>query len=294
MSARVFWLRTPPPYCDGDVQRLDDAFHDREVRQLAGARRVEVDDVQRLGALVLPVARQLHRVVAEHGDVVEVTATQAHRLAGLDVDGGEHDHEVPASRWTLATNPASRASPTLELFSGWNCTAQTLSRATAATTCRAIVRRRGDDGRVRGDRGVGVHEVDGGRGRQPAGHARAGRPPVQVVPADVRHLEAGLQALHRAAAARRGPASGRPRRCSRRAAGGRGRRRGTACRPRSARARRPRGRSARAARPRRGRRRRREARRRPRRRTSAALCVTRTSAPLRASALATLARLPMP
>jgi len=119
---------------DGDVQRLDDAFHDREVHELAGACRVEVDDMQRLGALVLPVARQLHRVVAEHGDVVEVTATQAHRLAGLDVDGGEHDHEVPASRWTLATNPASRASPTLELFSGWNCTAQTLSRATAATT----------------------------------------------------------------------------------------------------------------------------------------------------------------
>ena len=59
----------------------------------------------------------------------------------------------------------------------------------------AVVRRRGDDGRVRRDGGVGVHEVDGGRGRQPAGHARAGRPPVQVVPADVRHLEAGLQAL---------------------------------------------------------------------------------------------------
>ena len=61
------------------------------------AGRVEIDHVQRLGALVLPVARQLHRIVAEDGDVVEVTAAQAYRLTSLDVDGGEHDHEVRAS-----------------------------------------------------------------------------------------------------------------------------------------------------------------------------------------------------
>ena len=134
MSARAFWLRMPPPYCTGMSSALTMRSTIGEVGELAGARRVEVDDVQRLGALVLPVARQLHGVVAEDGDVVEVAAAQADRLAGLDVDGGEHDHEVPASRWTLATNSASSASPTLELFSGWNCTAQTLSRATAATT----------------------------------------------------------------------------------------------------------------------------------------------------------------
>ena len=134
MNASAFWRADAAAVLHGDVERLDDALDDREVGELAGARRVEVDDVQRLGALVLPVARQLHGVVAEDGDVVEVAAAQAHRLAALDVDGGEHDHEVPASRWTVATNPASSASPTLELFSGWNCTAQTLSRATAATT----------------------------------------------------------------------------------------------------------------------------------------------------------------
>ena len=268
------------------------SLDDREVGELAGARRVEVDDVQRLRALVLPVARQFHRVVAEHGDVVEVAAPQAHRLAGLDVDGGEHDHDVglPVD---VGDEPRQQGEPD----------ARTLLRVelyrpdVVARYCRhdgtAVVGRRGDHGRVGGDGRVGVHEVDGGRGRQPARHARAGRPPVQVVPADVRHLEAGLQTLDGAARARRGPASGRPRRCSRRAAGGRGRRRGTAYRPRSARARRPPGRSA-------------EPRGRVAERAdagqttpaapaiSAALCVTRTSAPLRASALATLARLPMP
>ena len=81
----------------GDVERLDDALHDREVGEVAGAGRVEVDDVERLGALVLPVPRELHGVVAEDGHVVEVAAPQAHRLAVLDVDGGKHDHEVPAS-----------------------------------------------------------------------------------------------------------------------------------------------------------------------------------------------------
>ena len=68
-----------------------------KLRELAGAGRVEVDHVQRLRALVLPEARELHRVVAEDGDVVEVAAAQAHCLAALDVDGGEDDHEVVAS-----------------------------------------------------------------------------------------------------------------------------------------------------------------------------------------------------
>ena len=83
---------------DRDLERLDDVLDDGEVGELTAARRVEVDDVQSLGALVLPVARQFHGVVAEHRDVVEVAAPQTHRLACLDIDGGEHDHDVPASR----------------------------------------------------------------------------------------------------------------------------------------------------------------------------------------------------
>ena len=166
---------------------------------VSGARRVEVDDVQRLGALVLPVARQLHGVVAEDGDVVEVAAAKAHRLACLDVDGGEHDHEVPASRWTVATNPASKREPDARTLLRMELYRPDVVARYCGDDGAAVLRRRGDDGRVGRDGGVGVHEVDGGRGRQPAGHARAGRPPVQVVPADVRHLEPGLQAFDRAA-----------------------------------------------------------------------------------------------
>src|SRR5665648_778429 len=96
---------------------------------------IEVDDVEGLGALVLPETRQRDRVVAEHGDVVEVAAPQADGLAALDVDSREHDHEARTSILARSTKLASRLRPTRELFSGWNCIAHTLSRATAATTC---------------------------------------------------------------------------------------------------------------------------------------------------------------
>ena len=122
------------------------------VHELPRARRVEIDDVDRLGALRLPVPGKLHGVVGEHGDVVEVAAPQAYRLAVLDVDGREDDHQRPSLGGLgrgrsppspVAAGPAPRAAatkfpssprPAAELFSGWNCTAQTLSRATAATT----------------------------------------------------------------------------------------------------------------------------------------------------------------
>ena len=99
----------------------------------AGASGVQVHDVQGFGALGLPVTGELDGVVAEHRDVLEVAAAQPDRLSALDVDGWEDDH-VAASCVTCATKLARRRSPTDELFSGWNCTAQTLSRARAATT----------------------------------------------------------------------------------------------------------------------------------------------------------------
>ncbi len=124
----------PAAVLNRDVDGLDDTLHDVDVAHLAGARRVEVDDVQRLSTISLPAPRKLHRIVAEHRGVVEVAAPKAHGLAVLDVDSRKDDHEVRTSRWTRCTNPASRRRPARELFSGWNCTAQTLSRATAATT----------------------------------------------------------------------------------------------------------------------------------------------------------------
>ena len=88
------------------VDGVDDALDDLEVGQLAGARRVEVDHVQRLRTLLLPLARQRHRIVAEDGDVLEVSAAQADYLAALDTDGREHDHAGCASS---SSRPAPRA-----------------------------------------------------------------------------------------------------------------------------------------------------------------------------------------
>ena len=102
----------------GDVERRDDAFDGADVGHLAGARRIEVDDVQRLGAFGLPAPRQLHGVIAEHGDVIEVPAPQAYGLAALYVHRRKDDHEACTSLRTRSTNPASRRSPVRELFSG--------------------------------------------------------------------------------------------------------------------------------------------------------------------------------
>ncbi len=124
-----------------DVEGLDDALHDGEVDELAGARGVQVDDVEGLRALVLPEPRQRDRVVAEHGDVVEVAAPQAHGLAALDVDGREDDHEARTSCLARSTKLASRRRPTTELFSGWNCIAHTVIAGDGGDHRAAVVGR---------------------------------------------------------------------------------------------------------------------------------------------------------
>ena len=77
---------------DGDADRVDDGAHDVEVDQGASPSPVEVDDVQRVGPLPLPLARLLHGVVGEDGRIGEVAAPQADGAALLDVDGGEQFH----------------------------------------------------------------------------------------------------------------------------------------------------------------------------------------------------------
>ena len=193
--ARALRVADAAAVLHGDVERLDDALDDLEVGQLARPRGVEVDDVQRLGALVLPVPGELDGVVAEDGDIVEVAAAETDGLAGLDVDGGEHDHEGLRLPLDVGDERGEQREPD----AGTLLRVELYRPDVVARHCRddgpAVVRRRGDDGGVRGHGRVGVDEVDGGRGRQPAGHARAGRPPVEIVPADVRHLEAGAEAL---------------------------------------------------------------------------------------------------
>ena len=89
----------------------------------AGARAVEVDDVQEARARLDPRLRGGQRVVVVDGLVLEAALDEAHRLAVEDVDGRVEDHAA-------ATKFASSASPSREDFSGWNWTPATLSRST--------------------------------------------------------------------------------------------------------------------------------------------------------------------
>src|SRR5215210_2229744 len=91
--------------------------------RLAGARAVEVDDVEEPRARLDPRPRGRQRIVVVDGRVLEAALDEAHRPAVEDVDGGIEDHAA-------ATKFASSASPSREDFSGWNWTPATLSRST--------------------------------------------------------------------------------------------------------------------------------------------------------------------
>ena len=120
------------PVLHGDVQGLDDAFHDGEVGEVTGAGRVQVHDVESLRALRLPHARELDGVVTEDGGVLERPPRRNRTALPPDVDGRKDDHGRASCR-TRLTKVASSARRRW-LFSGWNCTAHTLSLATAAAT----------------------------------------------------------------------------------------------------------------------------------------------------------------
>ena len=222
-----------------------------EVGELAGARRVEVDDVQRLGALLCPVARQLDRVVAEDGDVVEVAARRRTALPPWMSTAGKTIMTCSPPDAMAATKSASRCQADARALLGVELHCPHVVARHRRDDRPAVVGGGGDDRRV----GRDARRTSARSRRRPAPAGRAAMPapagrPLELVPADVRHLEAASRSRSTVPAnTPEAAASGRPRRCSRRAAAGRGRRRGTACRRRCARARRPPGRlcSSRAA-----------------------------------------------
>src|SRR3954469_495732 len=116
---------------DGDVQLVGDPLEVLERLRRARARAVEVDDVQEAGAGLDPGAGGLQRRVLVDGDLLEVALDQPDGLAVADVDRRVEDHA--AATWVCAqarTKFASRAMPSREDFSGWNCVPWTLPRPT--------------------------------------------------------------------------------------------------------------------------------------------------------------------
>src|SRR5262249_32298064 len=112
---------------DGDADCVDDLLHDLEVPRLAGARAVQVHDVERPGALLHPAPGGVNRVGVEGGLAVVVALHQADRTTAADVDGRVEDHAGTHA----STNRASSPRPASLDFSGWNCTPQIGPRSTA-------------------------------------------------------------------------------------------------------------------------------------------------------------------
>ncbi len=128
----------PPPVSTGYGHSLGDGPHQVEVPRRSFPGSVEVDHVQDSARLRDPVLGHGHRVVAEHGLVGEVAPAQAHAAAALDVDGRNEPHQPAACISRPPALPGGRSSgrsgaPEVLDFSGWNCTAATLSTSMPET-----------------------------------------------------------------------------------------------------------------------------------------------------------------
>ena len=178
----------PAGQLDLDVEPPDDRVDQLAVRP-APEGGVQVDEVQPLGALLLPGEGRVQRVA-------ELSAGAGHALDQLDrpavgdVDGGEQLQPGPAhSDLTQFSRSWAPASPD---FSGWNWVADSGPFSTAATKS-AAVRRPRDDGGDHGERahrverpslrGIRVHEVEPlvlDAGEQPRAGAGLHRRPAHV------------------------------------------------------------------------------------------------------------------
>ena len=84
-------VRMPPPTWTGMATAWQICRNDLAVVALP-QRRVQVDDVQPAGALLLEPHGDRDRVVGVGGLLRGVAAEQAHGPAAAQVDGGDHDH----------------------------------------------------------------------------------------------------------------------------------------------------------------------------------------------------------
>ena len=199
--ARSRWPRrerSPPPQVDRPRERGRDARTSAACTGCALARAVEVDHVQRRGAVLGKARAWSTGSSLNTVDCVEVALAQAHRPAALQVDGGvERDQRGATTPARSRREPARQQAQAAPLdFSGWNWTPMTPSRPAAAQnatpwSARPSTRRRP---RARSRRcGRSSRSIRPGvaLGRQRG----AGRP-ADRAPADVRQLEVGATAAH--------------------------------------------------------------------------------------------------
>jgi len=100
----------------GNLHGGADFRHGIEVLRLTGEGGVQIDDVEPIGAGVLPLFGERHGVGGINGFLGGESALEAHDFAAHEVDGWQKNHSVE-------TKLRRRASPADWLFSGWNWTA---------------------------------------------------------------------------------------------------------------------------------------------------------------------------
>ena len=118
--------RMPPPTWSGTPTDPSDAADKPELDWPAHLGAVEVDDVDRLSPLTLPLAGALDGVGIVHFGTPEVPLLQTHASTAAQVDSGI-DGEVAQADFAHARKFSYNFRPALLLFSGWNCTATRFS-----------------------------------------------------------------------------------------------------------------------------------------------------------------------
>ena len=135
VALRVLERADAPAHLDRDADRRDHRADRVRLRQ-AVDRRVEVHEVDPLGALRLPAPRHLGGVHPVEGLLAGAALPQAHHATLAHVDGGDDDHAALRAASTTRTKLSTMRSPTSWLFSGWNWTPRTLPRPTIAAKSR--------------------------------------------------------------------------------------------------------------------------------------------------------------
>ena len=114
------------------VQRSGDRCDQVAVAWLAGARRVEVDDVHPRRTLGLEGERLGDGFLAVDGAAAVVALVEPHATPLEQVDRRIQIHQSLSSPAARRTKFASSCNPGVPDFSGWNCVAMTISRWAAA------------------------------------------------------------------------------------------------------------------------------------------------------------------
>ena len=93
---------------------------------------VEIDDVQPPGTASRKPPRHLRGIISKHGLAGIVALQQSHALTAAKVDGGPEFHGLFSCGYVVMRKRRRSSMPAAWLFSGWNCVANSLPRATAA------------------------------------------------------------------------------------------------------------------------------------------------------------------